>query len=157
MTPDELRVYRREYARRRRAADPSYNKNVDHGALRRVRGTSRVCAYCGETFTVKNVRGPVPRMCSNRCRYASVVRPVHRHRDGHPDHMRARWAVNNAVQVGRLPKVKTLACLDCGAIAQEYDHYLGYSEVHWYDVEPVCTSCHGRRSAERGERVKRAA
>lgn len=55
---------------------------------------------------------------------------------------KAQNAVTTAVQQQRLPRIKTLTCVDCGRQAQHYDHrdYLKPLEV-----EPVCASCNIRR------------
>ena len=62
-----------------------------------------------------------------------------------PERYRARRAVFSAVKKGRLPHPSTLICSDCPKIAQEYDHYLGYVQVHQLDVQPVCIECHAKR------------
>jgi len=65
---------------------------------------------------------------------------------------RARCRIYYAIIHGRLPRVKTLKCTDCGEKqAVQYDHYLGYEEDHALDVQPVCGSCHWRRGFARGE------
>ena len=51
---------------------------------------------------------------------------------------RARGAVNRAVKSGKLPPVRTLQCVDCGAPARDYDHR-DYNRP--LDVQPVCRSC----------------
>lgn len=56
----------------------------------------------------------------------------------------ARQAVRAAVADGPLPAVYHLRCVDCGAEAQVYHHYLGYDEEHWLDVRPMCDSCHSK-------------
>lgn len=59
-------------------------------------------------------------------------------------HYRARQAVRLAVKEGRLPRVSTLACADCGARAHHYHHHRGYQPENHLSVEPLCRSCHGR-------------
>lgn len=61
---------------------------------------------------------------------------------------RARERVKDAVRRGDLPPVRTMACADCGATANAYDHADHNLPL---DVEPVCHECHGRRSRHRGE------
>lgn len=68
---------------------------------------------------------------------------------------RARRRVTTAVEAGRLAKPSTLACLDCGAPAREYDHYLGYAGIQHLRVQPVCRQCHVDRAIKRGERPER--
>ena len=76
-------------------------------------------------------------------------------RDG--DRRQARRRVNVEVRTGRRPHPNSLPCVDCGHAwtagerRHEYDHHLGYSAEHHYDVEAVCTTCHGKRSSARGE------
>lgn len=53
----------------------------------------------------------------------------------------ARAAVNNAVIRGELPHVSTLKC-DCGKLAEEYHHHMGYDDAHKLDVVPKCVECH---------------
>ncbi len=55
------------------------------------------------------------------------------------------WAmgrVANAVKAGKLPPVRTLTCVDCGAPAVGYDHR-DYSKP--LDVQPVCRRCNWKR------------
>jgi hypothetical protein len=50
-----------------------------------------------------------------------------------------------------LPSARELHCVDCNEPAFGYDHYLGYSLEHAFDVEPVCHKCDGKRRIQRGE------
>ena len=74
-------------------------------------------------------------------------------RDG--DKRQARQRINVEVRTGHRPHPNALACVDCGHIwsggerRHEYDHYLGYSAEHHYDVQPVCTLCHANRDNPR--------
>ncbi len=55
------------------------------------------------------------------------------------------WAmgrVASAVKAGKLPPVRTLTCVDCGAPAVGYDHR-DYSKP--LDVQPVCKRCNWKR------------
>jgi hypothetical protein len=56
----------------------------------------------------------------------------------------ARYAVTRAVQDGRLPRIGTLRCADCGGAAHQYHHHLGYGIEHELDVTPLCFHCHKR-------------
>lgn len=74
----------------------------------------------------------------------------------------AAWiAVAKAVASGRLPRVSTWPCVDCGQPAKRYDHHQGYAPEHHLDVEPVCFRCDGLRTRARGtrqpSRIRRAA
>ena len=51
-------------------------------------------------------------------------------------------AVSRAKRRGELPNAKTKLCVDCGAMAHDWDHR-DYSKP--LDVEPVCRSCNLRR------------
>jgi len=62
-------------------------------------------------------------------------------------HNRIRTEVNN----GTRPKASKLPCVDCGKRALEYDHFLGYGEENLSTVQPVCHSCHMKRTWKRGE------
>ncbi len=67
------------------------------------------------------------------------------------DRKQARQRINVEVRTGYRPHPNGLPCADCGHTwkpgerRHEYDHYLGYSADHHYDVEPVCTTCHAKR------------
>ena len=63
----------------------------------------------------------------------------------YPERVRALYAVAAATKTGIIKQVKSLYCVDCGKQAQQYDHYLGYSEQHQLSVEPVCIRCHRKR------------
>jgi hypothetical protein len=65
-----------------------------------------------------------------------------RQRQKYPERTRARDAIQNAIREGRFPKVENFACVHCGNPAQEFHHYLGYDESHWFDVCPLCKPCH---------------
>jgi hypothetical protein len=74
-------------------------------------------------------------------------------RDG--DKKQARQRINVEVRCGRRPHPNTLRCVDCGHVhapgerRHEYDHHLGYSAEHHYEVQPVCTTCHAKRDSAR--------
>lgn len=65
-------------------------------------------------------------------------------RDG--DKLQARHFVNLDVQSGRRPNPNSLYCVKCGHRGtdrrHEYHHHMGYSVQHFYDVVPLCTTCH---------------
>jgi len=46
------------------------------------------------------------------------------------------------VASGKLPKVQTCACVDCGKKAQHYDHRDYHATA---EVQPVCSGCNTRR------------
>ena len=73
---------------------------------------------------------------------ATHCRNNEKHKKRHPDREKARNAIQKLFVAGKLPRAKTLKCIDCGAQAKEYHHYLGYSEEHRLDVIPLCKQCH---------------
>lgn len=70
------------------------------------------------------------------------------------DKKQARRRVNHLVDVGVLANPNSVPCTDCGHKGDdrrhEYDHHLGYAAEHHEHVEPVCTTCHHQREANRG-------
>lgn len=67
---------------------------------------------------------------------------------------RAHKTIEGMIRRGEIQKASDLVCVDCGLPAAHYDHYLGYDEHHWRDVEPVCAKCHGQRAQDRGEMAR---
>lgn len=73
------------------------------------------------------------------------------------DKIQARQRINVEVSSGRRSHPNKLPCVDCGHVwkegerRHEYDHFEGYGEDKHYEVEAVCTTCHKKRSVERGE------
>jgi len=59
-----------------------------------------------------------------------------------PNQVKAKYAVNHAVRVGRLPRANTQCCHYCPNPARHYHHWRGYEPEHWMDVLPVCVGCH---------------
>jgi hypothetical protein len=60
-----------------------------------------------------------------------------------PEKHKARWAVNNAIAMGKIPRASTFICSECGMHqASQYHHHNGYDEEHRLDVKPVCGKCH---------------
>jgi len=72
---------------------------------------------------------------------AKLLRAAKQQRIRHPDRVKAREVVNNAIRVGQLPRLDTLQC-SCGETAKHYHHHKGYAPEHWLDVIPVCFGCH---------------
>jgi len=60
----------------------------------------------------------------------------------HPNHIKAKQTVNNAIRAGKLPRPDTLLCHYCPKPAQQYHHWRGYEPECWLDVVPVCNYCH---------------
>ena len=59
-----------------------------------------------------------------------------------PEKIRCRALVYQRVKHGRMPRVNTLKCSDCGEQAAHYHHHNGYAFEHRYDVIPMCVKCH---------------
>ncbi len=55
---------------------------------------------------------------------------------------KAHQKVASAIQRGAIFRASEYKCSDCEAQASEYHHYLGYAEEHWFDIYPICRSCH---------------
>ena len=67
----------------------------------------------------------------------------------HPEQIKARVAVHNAVKKGVMRSVKTLQCHYCSDHATIYHHYLGHAQKNALDVLPVCAECHRKIHRER--------
>jgi hypothetical protein len=59
----------------------------------------------------------------------------------------ARNKLNKAIRAGKIPHISTQQCKTCSQPANQYHHYLGYEPEHWYDVEPLCYTCHATAEA----------
>lgn len=74
------------------------------------------------------------------------------------DKRQARQRVNALIRTKKLQSPNAFPCADCGHVyaegerRHEYDHHLGYSVDHHYDVEAVCTLCHHARESARLKR-----
>lgn len=66
----------------------------------------------------------------------------HLERDKQSGKYYARLAVQNAVRYGKMPRVATLQCSQCGNQATGHHHYKGYAKENWLQVIPVCYPCH---------------
>lgn len=76
-----------------------------------------------------------------------------KHRLKYPDRYKARNKINNAIQDGNIPPVKTLKCSKCPSQAEQYHHYLGYTEEHWLDVIALCRPCHDHLTNRQKEKL----
>ena len=63
------------------------------------------------------------------------------YRQTNPEKYKAHYAVNNAVQSGRLKPARAFGCSECGQPATEY-HHDDYSKP--LDIRPVCRPCNRR-------------
>lgn len=68
-----------------------------------------------------------------------------RNRERYSIKYKARRAVRQEIHMGRMPKVTSLQCADCGKCASEYHHHNGYEKDNWLNVTPLCKKCHGER------------
>jgi len=63
-------------------------------------------------------------------------------RQNYPKRIKARKVIANVVRYKKLPPAKSQTCRICFQTATHYHHYLGYEPKHWFDIIPVCASCH---------------
>lgn len=61
----------------------------------------------------------------------------------------ARRLIQARVAKGTMPTAASQHCVDCGGMATDYDHYLGYTGADRYAVVPVCKPCHQVRTNSR--------
>lgn len=55
---------------------------------------------------------------------------------------KARNAVRQKINTGKMNYARMLACAFCGKQASSWHHHLGYKKQHWLDVIPLCKICH---------------
>lgn len=67
---------------------------------------------------------------------------VLQHEERHAEKRAAYHAVWRAIKRGELPAPSTRVCARCHAPAEIYHHH-SYEPHFWFDVEPLCRSCHG--------------
>ena len=65
-----------------------------------------------------------------------------RYAQKHPERLKAKRAVENAIKAGKLPRPDTFQCSYCPKQAEQYHHHKGYAQKHWLDVIPMCFLCH---------------
>lgn len=62
------------------------------------------------------------------------------------DRAQARARINADITNGLRPNPNDLYCVLCGHKGtdrrHEYHHVMGYEEMHYYDVLPLCSRCH---------------
>ncbi len=131
------------------------------------------CYSCGQWLVLDRFvsdksrhdgKATICRICKNAADRANYIpKPGPRRRGPLPqpprdnDRQQARQRINVEVRTGRRQHPNQLPCADCGHIwkegerRHEYDHHLGYSSEHHYDVEAVCTTCHRARAEAREE------
>lgn len=111
-----------------------------HKNRTRKSGLQSWCKRCWKRYNRSAVR---KKYFSSELGLAAGRRGNKKYRQRHPDREKARTAISNAIQSGKLPQARTLKCLHCGKRAKEYHHHLGYSPQHWLDVVALCKRCHG--------------
>ena len=112
-------------------------------------GLQSCCKTCGSNYK-KTEKGKITHRKSNE-KYRNSVKGkiAHRLTDKrfsvrHPNQRKAKHAINNTIQAGKLISSRFLLCHYCSKPAQQYHHFLGYEPKHWFDVVPVCISCHSK-------------
>ncbi len=60
----------------------------------------------------------------------------------HPEQIKPKSAVNQAVIADKIPRPDTLQCHYGAHPAEVYHHHKGYAPEHWLDVVPICRKCH---------------
>lgn len=100
----------------------------------------RSCESCGASMAVKpaDVARGHGRFCSRGCFHAYLRRLSV---EENAQHVKARELLNTAVSTGRIQRPD--ACEGCGREASVNGHHHDYSKP--YDVEWLCTTCHGTR------------
>lgn len=124
----------------------------DYFPLDQAKASTQPCKQC-KTNARREYNKNHPEAREAQRRYTEAYQAKMR---GDPEYEKkrsARGRANYLVASGKIPSPKDLPCVDCGLPAEQYDHYLGYEEDHWEDVQPVCKTCHGSRATARGEFV----
>lgn len=132
--PDSwCKICRREYVKA--YANTPKGKQVHKQARQKYResqhGRKRILQY-RRTKRAKLAR-------ARRCKKYRLKNPVR---------IKIQSDVGHAVAAGRLAPAKSHACLLCGRQAQEYHHYLGYSEQARFAVVPLCKRCHKKTHSQ---------
>lgn len=74
------------------------------------------------------------------------------------DKTQAKARINHDVEHGLRPNPNSLFCVNCGHKGSdrrhEYHHVMGYSEMHHYDVLPLCSTCHHGEHPHHGKKNK---
>ena len=67
------------------------------------------------------------------------------YRKNHPDTVRAKNRLWEAIKREELLPAPSHECVDCGKQAEQYHHHKGYGLEHALDVVPMCRPCHRER------------
>lgn len=71
------------------------------------------------------------------------VRYAKKYKAAHPEQVKAKTAVREAIRKGQLPPIHTQKCT-CSKQAKDYHHHKGYAPEHWLNVIPLCKKCHNK-------------
>src|SRR5208282_5089639 len=101
---------------------------------------TKLCQKCGCEFSSLTANRRYCSSCTGGAGRGLLRRKPRVLCDGarHIRHRTVYAAVHRAIRAGVLQKASSLKCVDCGNDAVMYDHYKGYGQKHWLDVEPVC-------------------
>jgi hypothetical protein len=115
---------------------------------------TRLCKKCGSRDRyAPNAKGHVGRckkcwrersVRNNKLGYGSTTKRAADYQARNPEKYRAHYLVRSAIKSGKLPKVSTTTCEDCGVQAQVY-HHENYSKP--LEVNALCQVCHMKRHA----------
>ena len=61
----------------------------------------------------------------------------------YPQKIKAKAAVNWQIHIGNMKPPSFFKCVECDKQAEHY-HHPSYAKEHWFDVMPVCCSCHNK-------------
>lgn len=112
-------------------------RTVKHRYVHSAKGRATVRQYSHSAKRhISQRRYKISDRGRQRIRHSDTV-----YRRQYPERRKASITVNSAVRAGKLPRIRTQACLDCGAQAQIY-HHESYISGRWLDVVPLCASCH---------------
>ncbi len=116
------------------------------------------CTICKRWLTTNNFPKDKSRhdCLSSKCRECSraiwriknITSSNKRIQRRNGDKKQAMARINSDIESGLRPSPNDLFCALCGHLGtdkkHEYHHPSGYSELHHYDVIPLCTTCHHR-------------
>jgi len=144
--PDGLQGYCREC---QRASNLKYAHSEKGKATRKVYLNSPQGKDMRRKVQARYNRSDKNKECQRRYRHSDNGKANIRHNSikfkfMYPHRYKARKALNHAVEKGRIPRITTQCCAQCGEPANEYHHHKGYAQEYWLDVIPLCYVCHDR-------------
>ena len=124
-------------------------------SVRRIDGHSSHCKACNGEYQKKSWRKKSRReyyLSSEGKAYKEKynnslvgkeanLRAVRKYRDKYPEKTKAGDAVQGAVRLGKLSRINTQECNNCGSQAQNY-HHPSYAKEDRLNVIPLCLDCH---------------